>query len=118
MHARPRRRPASLARRGGQTQGSSVPALDHVESAKHISPLLRMLRGMTMTAAGVRGARVVRWGTILTASLVLALIVYKANGAMTRLRTGALPHPLAGGPLHATWLYLKTIWPALTFGVL
>jgi uncharacterized membrane protein YraQ (UPF0718 family) len=58
------------------------------------------------------------WGWVATGALVLALVGYKATTATMKLRAGKLPTPLAGDPLHATLLYLKTIWPALTFGVL
>jgi uncharacterized membrane protein YraQ (UPF0718 family) len=73
---------------------------------------------MATTAVPQRRAAANRWGALVTIALALALIGYKAAGATARLRSGVLPHPLAGGPLHATWLYLGTIWPALAFGVL
>jgi hypothetical protein len=47
----------------------------------------------------------------VTVALVLALIGYKAASATARLSTGALPRPLSGGPVGATWLYMRTIWP-------
>src|SRR5579859_2313848 len=59
-----------------------------------------------------------RWGAVVTAALVTALVGYKATTATLKLRAGKLPTPLAGNALHATLLYLKTIWPALFFGVL
>jgi uncharacterized membrane protein YraQ (UPF0718 family) len=73
---------------------------------------------MTVTAVSDRHARAARWGSTITIALVLALVGYKAVGATARLSGGALPHPLVGGPVRATWLYLRTIWPALAFGVL
>src|SRR5688572_8601026 len=51
-------------------------------------------------------------------ALVIALVGYKTLGAAARLRSGIPPTLHECDALARTLLYLKAIWPALTFGVL
>ncbi len=57
------------------------------------------------------------WSSWVPLIPVVALVGYKAMGAMHRLQTGALPTAFTGDPLERSLAYLKTIWPALVFGV-